>query len=126
MILKTKRLILRPPRKSDWKDVVEVVGNLSVSKNTKRIPYPYSKKDALWWINKSVKDCKEKKSYSFVIELKSEKKIIGCIGIGGVSEFQGTAVTGSWINKNYWRKGYITEAKIAANDFAFNNLKLRN
>ena len=29
------------------------------------------------------------------------------------------------VNKKYWRKGYATEAKIAINDFAFNELKLR-
>lgn len=45
--------------------------------------------------------------------------------IGGISEFNGTTTTGSWINKKYWKKGFITEAKIAVNDFAFNTLKLR-
>ena len=47
------------------------------------------------------------------------------MGLRSLNQFNGTASTGSWINKKYWRKGYITEAKIAANDFAFNKLKLR-
>ena len=34
-------------------------------------------------------------------------------------------MTGSWINKKYWRNGFITEAKIAANDYVFNKMKLR-
>jgi len=127
MELKTKRLILRPLKKSDWKDIVEGVGELDVAKMTKSIPYSYTKKDALEWINKNIKKNrkKEKESYNFALELKSEKKVIGDIDLSKINKFSGTATTGSWINKQYWRKGYITEAKIAVNDFAFNKLKLR-
>ena len=127
MILETKRLILRPIRKSDWKDLIEGAGNINVAKMTQNIPYPYKKKDALGWINKTNEDWKKKKKeeYHFSIELKSEKKIIGSMDLSKVDSFNGTATTGSWINKKYWRQGYITEAKIAVNDFAFNKLKLR-
>jgi len=127
MRLETKRLILRKPRISDWKDIVEGVGNIKISRMTKSIPYPYAKKDALKWINNTIKKGgkKEKKACEFLIELKSEKKVIGCIGISKINKFVGTAMTGSWINSKYWKKGYISEAKIAANNFAFNKLKLK-
>ena len=125
MKLETKRLILRKPRISDWKDIVEGVGDLELSKMMKSIPYPYKKKDAVEWLKKTIKKWDKKESYAFYLELKSEKKVIGCIGLEHIRKFQGTATTGSWINKKYWKKGYITEAKIAANDFAFNKLKLR-
>jgi len=125
MKLETKRLILRKPKTSDWKDIVEGVGDLNVSKMTENIPHPYRKKDALNWIKESRKKWDNKERYAFFIELKSEKKVIGCIGLESINKFRGTATTGSWINKKYWRNGYITEAKIAANNFAFNNLKLR-
>ena len=42
-----------------------------------------------------------------------------------MDKFSNKAMTGSWVNKKYWRNGYMTEAKIAVNDFAFNKLKLR-
>ena len=124
MELKTKRLILRKPKKSDWKDIVEGAGEYDVAKMTKNIPHPYTKKDAVWFINNSIKNW-GKTSYTFFIELKQENKIIGAMGLTGINKFQGTATTGSWINKKYWRNGYITEAKIVVNDFAFNKLKLR-
>ena len=60
-----------------------------------------------------------------MIELKAEKKVIGVLGLRNILPFNGTASTGSWINKKYWRQGYMTEAKIAVNDFAFDTLKLR-
>lgn len=127
MKLETKRLILRTPKISDWKDIVEGIGNLKVSKNVSSVPYPYKKKDALDWINKQIKESKKKKKkgYSFVIELKSEKKIIGGSGLHKLNLENGTAETGSWIAEPSWRKGFATEAKIAINNFAFDKLKLR-
>lgn len=127
MQLETKRLILRKHRKSDWQDIVEGIGNYDVAKMLTTVPYPYKKNHALEYIKKRAKKWKEKTvtDYVFVIELKSEKKVIGSVGLHKVNFFHGVGTTGSWINKNYWRKGYVTEAKIAINDFAFNKLKLR-
>lgn len=127
MELKTKRLILREPRLSDWKDVVEGIGDYDVAKMMVSVPYPYKKKDALWFIRLKISEWKKKEpnAYLFFIELKSEKKIIGAVEVFKINRFTGTGETGSWINKKYWRNGYITEAKIALNDFAFNKVKLR-
>ncbi len=127
MILKTKRLILRKPKKSDWKDILEACKELDVTKNLAVVPYPYRKKDAIWFVNSCLKSWRKKKKekYPFFIELKSEKKVIGVIGLHDINKFNETVKTGSWINKKYWRKGYITEAKIALNEFVFNKLKMR-
>jgi len=127
MKIETERLILRTPRKSDWKDILEGAKELDVSENLLVVPHPYAKKDAEWFINDTLKKWakKEKEVYSFFIELKSEKKVIGVTAFSKVDLFQGIATSGSWINKKYWRKGYVLEAKIAANEFAFNKLKLR-
>lgn len=127
MELETKRLILRKPKMTDWKDVMEGVSEYDVAKMLSSIPRSYKKSDAVDYIKRSIKRWEEKnpKSLQFMIELKSEKKVIGAIGLSNIDEFSGTADTGSWINKKHWRNGYITEAKIAVNDFAFNKLKLR-
>jgi len=126
MRLETGRLILRPPRKSDWKDIVEGIGDITVSRNLKVVPYPYYKKDALAWIGKSLEHWKqkEKKDCTFMIELKSERKLIGATGLHKINNICKKAETGSWINKKYWRRGYILEAKVPVLDFAFNKLKL--
>jgi ribosomal-protein-alanine N-acetyltransferase len=127
MKLETKRLILRKPRLSDWKDIVEGIGDLKISKNLSHVPYPYSKKDAEDWIKKTIKKWskKDKKDYSFVIELKCERKIIGSLGIHDIDTINKVCGTGSWLNKKYQRKGFMTEAKIAINNFAFDKLKMR-
>lgn len=127
MELETKRLILRKHKKSDWKDLVEGIGNYDVAKMLTTVPYPYTRKNAEDYIQKALKRWRKKPitDYVFVIELKSEKKVIGSIGLHKINFFHGVGTTGSWINKKYWRNGYVTEAKIAINDFAFNKLKLR-
>ena len=125
MELETKRLILRKPKKGDWKDLVEGVAEFDVAKMTKAIPHPYHEEDAKSFIKILIKRWLSGKDYTFLLELKSEKKVIGAMAISNINQLNGTASTGSWINKKYWKKGYITEAKIAVNDFAFSQLGLR-
>ena len=57
MILKTKRLILRSPRKSDWKDILEGASDIEVSKYLLLVPHPYKKKDALSWVKLPTASC---------------------------------------------------------------------
>jgi RimJ/RimL family protein N-acetyltransferase len=127
MILKTKRLVLRPPRKEDWKDLVEGCNDIETSKYVSTMPYPYKKKDAVSWIKKCQNKWrkKEKDDYPFFIELKKEKKVIGAISITNIKKQDKKCETGSWLNKKYRRKAYMSEAKIAVNEFVFNKLRLR-
>ncbi len=127
MKLETKRLILRDLTIKDVASIVENANNLSVSKWLLVVPYPYTIKDARWWVN----NCKEKikenprNDYTFGIELKSEKRIIGGIGLHKIDRFQGKADAGYWLGIKYWKKGYGSEALKALLDFAFKRLKLR-
>lgn len=127
MKLETKRLIVREPKMSDLEDIIEGVGEYDVARMLLSVSHPYLKKEGEDFIKRKIKEWRQKvkTNYQFFIELKSEKKVIGAIGLHKVNIFNGTAETGSWINKKYWRNGYITEAKIAINDFAFNKLKIR-
>lgn len=62
----------------------------------------------------------------FVIVLKETGEAIGVMGLHQVDHMNGTATTGSFIGvKEYWSKGYGTEAKMLVLDFAFNTLNLR-
>lgn len=127
MELTTKRLRIREYDKKDTAKLIENINNLEVSKNLLKVPYPYTQKDADWWMN----HCKEnigrkpRENYDFAIELNSEKKVIGGIALNDVEEYQGTAEIGFWLGQNYWRQGIMTEAINAMLDFAFNKLNLR-
>ncbi|MBT3985869.1 GNAT family N-acetyltransferase [archaeon] len=126
MKLETKRLILRKPKLSDVDDLVNGMNNINVSKWLASVPFPYTKKDGKWYINDCIKEWKKKTKtkYAFFIELKSEKKVIGALDLLRINSFSKIGETGSWLNENYWRNAYMTEAKIVLMEFAFNKLKL--
>jgi ribosomal-protein-alanine N-acetyltransferase len=126
MKLETERLILREPKISDTEDHQKGINDINISKYLLVVKYPYTKKDSEFWIKECIKKWSKKpqKSFPFFIELKSEKKVIGAIDLN-IKSHNKIATTGSWINKKYQKKGYITEAKIAINEFAFNTLKIR-
>jgi [ribosomal protein S5]-alanine N-acetyltransferase len=127
MKITTKRLILRPGTKKDIDDIVEGINNLNVSRWLLVVPYPYKRKDALFWLNKNFKPKRKKKknNIDFCIELKEEKKVIGAIGLPKIDEYQKVATVGYWISEKYWKKGYGTEALDAILKMAFEKLKLR-
>jgi RimJ/RimL family protein N-acetyltransferase len=109
------------------KDLIKNINNINVSKWLETVPYPYKKKDAIWWIDHCKEKEKEKptKGYEFTIELKEKKSCIGGIALAKVNKDQGTATLGYWLGEDYWRKGYGSEALKAVLDFAFKKLKLR-
>jgi len=127
MILKTERLILRNIREKDINHLIEGINNIKVSRYLLVVPHPYTKNDAKWWIKECAKKARQRpiKDYNFSIELKSEKKLIGAVGLHNLNRFQGTAEIGYWLGENYWRQGIMYEASRAILDFAFKKLKLR-
>lgn len=129
MKLKTERLILRNPVINDVEDLVEGLNDIQISESLGFIPHPYTKKDALEWIEKNLDRENEKeglrKEYDFAIELKSEKKLVGVVMLDSVDYFHGSARIGYWVNKNYWEQGIVTEANRKVLNFAFNKLNLR-
>ena len=50
---------------------------------------------------------------------------IGCMGLHRVNWIDRTAVTGSWLAKDYWGRGFGTDAKMHLLWFAYDRLNLR-
>jgi len=126
MKFETERLIMRPYRLSDKNDLAEGLNNYEIVKNLLVVPYPYTVNDAVSFIKKCQKDLEKKhpSNYQFALILKSENKVIGCVG-AEIDYKNKIATTGSWINTNYQRQGYVTEAKFKLHDFLFKTLNLR-
>lgn len=122
MKLETERLILRKPRLSDAESIAKNIDNLEISKWLLAVPHPYKLNDAVWWINEHKK---KDQDYSFCIELKSEKGIIGGMGLSKVDLEKGKADVGYWLGVDYHRKGYASEALTAILDLALNKLELK-
>lgn len=121
MYIETERLILRQWKTEDVEDIVEGLNNINVSKWLAGAPYPYTKNDALHFINKTI----DNNLYNFAIVLKSENKVIGGTQLTNIDLSNGTAGGGIWINEKYHGNGYGTEAFGARIKYAFEVLGLR-
>jgi len=126
MKLTTKRLILRDITRKDTKDIAENANNKEVGYYTEAIPYPYSLKDAKWFVNKCLKEQKEKqrKNYDFGIALNTNNRIIGVISLDSVDLLNKKATMGYWLGKKYRKQGIVSEAEKVVLNFGFNKLKL--
>lgn len=127
MILETKRLIIRSWQESDLDDLIEGLNNLNVARWMAFVPFPYSKEDAEKWIAYCMNNDRDgnKNGYELAVELKSAHKVIGGVGVSGISKIHGTATGGIWINESFHGNGYGKETFTEKIRFAFEDLGLR-
>jgi [ribosomal protein S5]-alanine N-acetyltransferase len=127
MFLETERLILRDYTDEDKSALIQNIDDLDVTQWLRVVPYPYTEKDADWFLN----HCKElalkdpRETYNLVLEEKENKVFLGAIGLSEINYFSGTATIGYWLGKKHHRKGYMYEALKEIIRFAFENLGLR-
>lgn len=124
MIIESSRLILRLWQENDINDLIEGLNNINVSKWMASIPFPYTQKDAIDFI-KYVRNEDVNEHIHFAIVLKEDNKVIGGTEIRNIDKRNGTAGGGIWINENYQKNGYGTEAFSTRNKYCFDVLKLR-
>jgi len=125
--IETERLILRQPAKQDVADVIKNLNNLDVSRWLSVVPFPYTEKDALWYIDHTQEkaNVKPRKDYGYWIELKESGEVIGGIGLSDIKEETGIGTIGYWLGIAHHRKGYGSEALEAVITLAFRKLRLR-
>lgn len=119
--METERLIIRPIAEIDFEDISQY----GCDEETGRymIYWPKSKEQLKVFINFCITAMNSEYPtwYEFVIQLKPTSKVIGNITLQ-VKEAEAEI---GWIsNKNYWNKGYMSEAVTEVIKFAFNNLPI--
>ena len=122
--VETERLLLREFRPEDEHDIhayasdPEVVRLMIWGPNTPEMTKTYlagALKEQDEWPRASV---------SLAIELKSERRVIGSIGLRIKDEKNRAADIGYVLSRAYWRQGYMSEAARAILDAAFRTLDL--
>lgn len=124
MVIEGKRVILRSWEDGDVADLVEGLNNINVSKWMANVPFPYTEKDAISFINYT-RTLNENNKIALAIVLKESYKVIGGTEITNINKKDGTAGGGIWLNENYQKNGYGTEAFCTRIRYAFNVLGLR-
>ncbi|MCM2324255.1 MAG: GNAT family N-acetyltransferase [Oligoflexia bacterium] len=122
--IETKRLVLRPFRLEDAKEVQRLAGHPRVAATTAAIPHPYPDGAAEEWISEHGAWYEERRSVTLAVELKAGGALIGCIDLLGVSANHARAEMGYWIGVDYWNQGYCTEAAAALVGYGFEQLGL--
>jgi RimJ/RimL family protein N-acetyltransferase len=122
-VLETDRLILRSFVEDDAVRISELAGDRAVSDTTLRIPHPYSVEMAIEWIGTHQRLRDRDKALFYAIDLKDSGLFIGSTGLD-LDLAHGRAEIGYWIGKEYWSRGYATEASMRLLEFAFTELKL--
>jgi len=123
MEIETKRLILREWRESDAIDLFTFAKDTRVGPIAGWPPHK-SEEDSLNIIKNVLS-----KPYTFAIELKSESKVIGSIGLllqgeSNLDILKDEGEIGYWIGVPYWGQGITVEAVNAIIDLAFTKLNL--
>ena len=110
-------------RSSDVPEIVQHAGNKKVSDTTLNIPFPYTEKDAIYWINLAHQGFKNGTHVIFGIRLKPKNELIGGIGLT-IDSRSKRAEIGYWMAESLWNQGYTTEAARAIIKFGFEELGL--
>lgn len=136
-LLWTDRLILRKPAPSDVEQIERLLNDKEIASNTRSIDYPYPKGGAIKWIESQNKLRACGDAYVFSIcekaaqqnnenenGLANQLKMIGAIGFE-INKTDENAELGYWIGREYWNRGYCTEACRRVIEFGFETLGLQ-
>ena len=105
---------------SDIDPIAMYANNINVSRYmASRMPYPYTKSDAIWWVETGSKE----QGLNYAIDLGG--KCIGVVGVQfGELELQYSAEIGYWIAEDHWGKGIGTEAVSKMTDNVFSEKEI--
>lgn len=111
IVLETERLTLRQPTLADVKAIACLANDRRIAENTRRLPHPYTLRDAEILIAAIAAD---KSHFAFLIEHEGAP-----IGMAGIEPRGTVPELGCWLGVEHWGRGFATEAARAAIDHAF-------
>ena len=122
MILETERLILRKLRESDLVDLCKI---LCDEKCMYAYEHAFTLREAKDWLEKQLRRYAEDGFGLWAAVLKETGALVGQCGLT-LQEIPGKTVTevGYLFRKEFWHKGFATEAAVACKQYAFQSLGL--
>lgn len=115
--LTTERLILRPMSRADAADLQRLVNDGEIASNTLSIPHPYIDGLAEEWIDSHDEKFEKNIETIFGVTLRETGTFVGVMGVRPEPHDQ--AELGYWIGREFWNRGYASEAAAAAIRYAF-------
>lgn len=123
-MFKGTNIQLRGFELEDAATIIKYYNNLDVRRFLDH-PFPLSLQDAEAWIRNTWETSKKGKAYFFAIALKETNQLIGTCGLFALSRINRKAELMIVIyNKEYWGKGFGTEAIQLLLNYGFKQLNL--
>jgi [ribosomal protein S5]-alanine N-acetyltransferase len=115
-------VILRPWTLSDAAQLALILNNKKISDNLRDVlPFPYSIKDALDWLNLILPENNPPRFFAISID----KEVVGSIGIVSKTDiYRKNFEIGFFMSEKFWGKGIGTRAIKAAISYAFSNFDI--
>lgn len=127
MRIETDRLVIRPYNENDLVESFELMQNKDLFKYLDMEVMSFEEYKGLfsWLIASYENDFHGDFKYSFAIFLKETGKFIGWGGFGVIDCFYPEKEIYYLIGKEYWGKGYATEAMTELMHYYFNKMELK-
>lgn len=119
----TKRLILRPFVLADAADVQRLAGDKEIASTTVKIPHPYEDGMAEKWISTHQETFEGDEGLNLAITSRDTALLVGSVGLRIQREHQ-RGELGYWVGKQFWGRGYGTEAAAAMVRHGFEAMSL--
>ncbi|MEN8144507.1 MAG: GNAT family N-acetyltransferase [Gemmatimonadota bacterium] len=107
VVLRTKRLTLRPFEPGDAPDVCRLAGDREIAANTLTVPHPYEQDMASEWIEGHAPAAVAGEKVVFALVHSSG--LVGAMGLDLAPEHS-RAELGYWIGRPMWGQGFASEA----------------
>ena len=123
--IETERLILRKYQDRDVRDILEFSrkADFWLARSLDWTPTSDSVR-AYFEAQRDLKPESFPQWMNLMMELESERKVVGCVGIGVTNKEQGQASIGWMLSCRYQGQGLATEAAQALVDFGFDSMGL--
>lgn len=122
--LRTARLVLGTFDPEDAPDLQRLAGAREIADTTLSIPHPYELDHALAWIGNQRKESVRGRAANFAVRLAASSALVGSVGLRDIDPEHLQAELGFWIGREWWGRGYASEAAAAAVRFGFEELGL--
>lgn len=106
-VIRTARLTLRPHRLSDAEAITESLSDFTVTRMLSRVPVPYHRQDALDWLVPRASGIFS--DWALAITEGDDVHI----GTVAIERRHDRWHLGYWLNRYYWRRGFMGEAVAA-------------
>lgn len=108
--LETERFILRKFTDDDLEDVFQIYSDLEVNTFLPWFPLQSPEEAKEYLTHTIYPEYQKPVAYRYAIEEKASGSVIGYVSLNGIDEEKCCADLGYGLRKEYWRRGYVSEA----------------